>query len=107
LTVATEGGRPPERSSPARTEGTALRSVTSSAAGRVGRARAFSARITRPPRASGTKISKTERSKQIEVEARTPESAAAGKTSRAQSTRATALACSIATPLGRPVDPEV
>jgi hypothetical protein len=77
------------------------------AAGSPASARAFSARITRPPQESGTKSSKTERSKDTEVAARTPERSSAPKTCRPQQARATALRCSIATPLGRPVEPEV
>ena len=60
-----------------------------------------------PPRASGANSSKTEMSKLIEVEASTPASSPGRKDSRDQCSRATALRCSIATPLGRPVEPEV
>ena len=69
--------------------------------------RALSARITRPPQASGAKISKTDRSKQTDVAASTPASSSSENTPRAQRTIATALRCSIATPFGRPVEPEV
>ena len=60
-----------------------------------------------PPQASGAKISKTEMSKVIEVEASMPESSRSEYSRRAQATIATALRCSIATALGRPVEPEV
>ena len=48
-----------------------------------------------------------ERSKQIEVDAKTPASCSVLKTECAQFTNATALAWAIATPLGLPVEPEV
>ena len=61
-----------------------------------------------PAQAEGQKSSKTERSKQIEVEARTPASCGGGEHDPGPSwISATALRCSIATPLGRPVEPEV
>src|SRR4029077_19426088 len=60
-----------------------------------------------PPAVSGAKISKTDTSKLSEVEARTLASSAAGNSADAQHTRPTTLRCSITTPLGRPVDPEV
>ncbi len=88
-------------------EGTVLTSATSPRAGSPGRARALPARITVPPQERGAKISKTDRSKQMEVEARTPARASAGKAERAQSIRSTGARCSRATPLGRPVEPEV
>ena len=70
-------------------------------------ARAFSAKMTVPPQVKGAKISKTERSKQIEVEARTPDNSSLVKAPCAQDKNATVLRCSIATPLGWPVEPEV
>ena len=60
-----------------------------------------------PPAASGTNSSNTDRSKVIEVPASTPARDAGGKTRCAHSTSATALAWVIATPFGRPVEPEV
>ena len=87
--------------------GTVLTSVTSPAAGKVGRASAFSATMSLPPEASGKKSSKTERSKQMEVASSTPAVSAGPYTSLAQWTRQTGLWCSMATPLGRPVEPEV
>src|SRR4028119_1227592 len=106
LTVRSRGGSSDAANS-AMAEGTVLSNVTSPAAGSVESARAFSARITVPPQERGAKISKTDRSKQIEVEARTPARASAGKAARAQHIRSTGARCSRATPLGRPVEPEV
>ncbi len=54
-----------------------LISVTSEAAGRPGSASASSATITAPPDDRGTKSSKIDRSKLVEVENRTPASSAA------------------------------
>ena len=49
----------------------------------------------------------TKLAKQMEVAARTPAKSSAEKTWRAQRTRVAALRCWIATPFGRPVEPEV
>ena len=95
------------RTSSAIAEGTVLTSVTSAAAGVVARARASSPSTTAPPAASGAKSSKSERSKLIEVEAKTPANSCGVKTPSAQRRKAPPLRCSIATPLGRPVEPEV
>ena len=103
-------GRPPSCTSSAMAEGTVLISVTRCFAGIADvadNAKALSTRMAVPPPVSGTKSSKTERSKQMEVEARTPARSAAGNERCAQATIATALRCSIATPLGRPVEPDV
>ena len=81
--------------------------VTRSPWGRAESARAFSARITVPPAERGAKSSKIERSKQIEVPARTPESSSDRKVFFAQAVRCAALPCEIATALGTPVEPEV
>ncbi len=89
------------------TVGTVLISRTSSLKGSSGRARTLSASSTRPPRQRGAKISNTDRSKQIDVAASRPPSSSIENTSRAQAASAQTLACSTATPLGRPVDPEV
>ena len=80
---------------------------TCSRAASVASSRALAARITVPPSASGTNSSKTETSKEMDVEASTPDSSRAENTSRDQATRATTLRCSTATALGRPVEPEV
>ena len=88
-------------------EGTVLIKVTSFAAGKSRNAKALSARMIFPPQDKGTNISNTERSKQIEVEKSTPEISFEVNTSLAHETKATALQCSRATPLGWPVEPEV
>src|SRR5579864_2987622 len=105
--VRTDGGTAPRRSSSAIAEGTVLTSVTAAPGGGEASARASSPRITVPPQQRGTNSSNTERSKQIEVAAKTPARSATENVRRAQATRAAALRCSIATPLGRPVEPEV
>src|SRR5262245_36569445 len=102
----TESGTPLMRNNSRIADGTVLIILTSPAAGRVGSARAFLARTTLPPQQSGTNNSKIERSKQTEVDARTPESSCWLKTLLAQETIATALRCSSCTPLGLPVEPE-
>ena len=107
MTVRTEGGRPPPRTSSASADGTVLTSVTSDAAGSPASASALSATITAPPDDSGTKSSKIDRSKLVEVENRTPASSAGEYRASAHSTRRRALPCGIATPLGTPVDPDV
>src|SRR5215213_3084401 len=105
--VRTEVGTARWRTSSVIADGTVLRSVTSPAAAKFGTSSALAARITLPPQANVTKISNTERSKEIEVAARTPAKSAGVKTVRAQHAKATALRCSIATAFGRPVEPEV
>ncbi len=77
FTVRTEGGTARSRTSSAMAEGTVLISVTWSRAGRSGSSRAFSARITVPPQARVTNSSKTDMSKQIDVEPSTPASSPA------------------------------
>ena len=98
---------PPMRTNSAMAEGTVLIKVTCQAAGSTGNWRAFSARMTVPPALSGTKSSKIERSKQIEVEKSTPASSCGEKIVLAQFTKVTGLWCSTATPFGLPVEPEV
>jgi hypothetical protein len=107
LTVRAEAGMPPVRTSSAMAEGTVSIRVTSSRAGSDGSSRALAARISVPPRASVTKISKTDMSKLIDVEPSTPVISASENTSRDQGTSREAVRCSMATPLGRPVEPEV
>jgi hypothetical protein len=80
--------------------------VTRSRSGRLGSARASSTTITVPPMLSGEKISMTDGSKLTEVQNSTPESTSR-YASAAHSTMRTAVSCSTATPLGRPVEPEV
>jgi hypothetical protein len=81
--------------------------VTSSRDSRPGSASASSTRTAAPPHESGANNSKTERSKQIEVEKRTPRNSSREKTPCAQRRRVQALACVMATPLGLPVEPDV
>jgi hypothetical protein len=73
----------------------------------VGSCRAFSARITVPPTESGRKISNTDRSNPMEVEASTPANCSRVKTCAAHANSTVTLACWIATPFGRPVEPDV
>ena len=87
--------------------GTVLISVTPKLSGSSDRANTSLARMTRPPALRGTNNSKTDRSKQMDVLASTPPRSSASKKRRAQSTKATLLRCSMATPLGWPVEPEV
>ena len=84
-----------------------LTSVTSPAAANSGKPSAFSATITLPPRVSGANSSKTDKSKQIDVAAKTPANSAPLKTSCAQCSITPALPCVMATPFGWPVDPDV
>src|SRR5579884_3969944 len=67
----------------------------------------LSAKISLPPELRVTNTSNTLRSKQSEVENSTPSRSSGVKTDFAHWTKFTALRCSIATPFGRPVDPEV
>src|SRR5271165_1552338 len=107
LTTLTLEGTPSTLIKAVMADGTVLISVTCSRAGSVGKATAFSAKMIVPPQDKGTKISNTERSKQIEVEASVPANSRGEKTDRAHSSNTTTLRCSIATPFGRPVDPDV
>ena len=102
-----EAGIAPARTTSAITAGTVLISRTGASGGPAASARASSTKRTVPPQASGTNSSKTERSKEMEVAARTPASSSGENVSRPQAHRATALRCSMATALGRPVEPEV
>ena len=88
-------------------DGTVLMSLTWSRLGISPKAKAFSATSTAPPQLRGTKISKMERSKQIEVEASTPASSSCENTSCAQFTNIAGLRWRIIAPLGLPVEPEV
>ncbi len=107
--MRTVGGTALSWTSSAITEGTVLISVSRrfSSADMAARARALSTRWTAPPQASVPKISKTDMSKQIEVEPSTAASSAGLNVARVQRISTVTLRCSIATPLGRPVDPEV
>src|SRR5262249_795214 len=88
-------------------EGTVLTSVIFSSPSQFCNASASSAIITFPPQLSGTKISNTERSKQIDVHASTPDNSSSLKTSLAQCINTRGPSCTMATPLGQPGDPEV
>jgi hypothetical protein len=81
--------------------------VTSLFVGKASSCNTFWARIILPPEVRGTNSSKTERSKQMDVEARTPASFSGAKTVLAHSKKATVFRCSMATPFGFPVEPEV
>lgn len=72
------------RTSSAMADGTVLMSVTSFFAVSVGRYSAFSARMIFPPALHVTKISNTDKSKQIEVDSSTPASSCGVKTLFAQ-----------------------
>src|SRR5580698_8328516 len=56
---------------------------------------------THPPHASGAKISKTEKSKLSELDARVLDSSAAENWTETQDTRSVRLRCSTTTPFGR------
>ena len=88
-------------------DGTVLIKVTSWRAGKPGNCRALSARITVPPQLNGTNNSNTDKSKQIDVDARTPANSSRVKILFAQWMKATVLRCSMATPFGLPVEPDV
>src|SRR5580693_5476955 len=60
-----------------------------------------------PPAVSVPKISNTDTSKLSDVDASTRDSSAAGNANLAQDASNAARSCSITTPLGRPVEPEV
>ena len=107
LTVRTEAGRVPSATSSFIADGTVLIRVTSPVPACSATPRASSASTIRPPVESVRKISKTDRSKQTDVPARTPESSSAAKSSAAQSIMAPAAPWEMATPFGRPVEPEV
>ncbi|CAM5730498.1 hypothetical protein SALBM217S_09589 [Streptomyces griseoloalbus] len=62
---------------------------------------------TVPPTDSGAKISKTDRSKDTDVAASVCDNSSCEKTRPAQDSIATTWECSIITPFGRPVDPDV
>src|SRR5271163_4214582 len=62
---------------------------------------------TDPPLTSGVNSSKTETSKLSDVEASTRDSSPAVNSDVAQASRLATQRCSMTTPLGRPVDPDV
>ena len=107
LTVRTDAGTAPSRTSSAIAEGTVLSSTTSADRRQLRQLQGVGGEHHLAPQASVTNSSKTDRSNETDVAASTPARSAAGKTVRAQWAKATALRCSIATPFGRPVEPEV
>src|SRR6478609_6503984 len=88
-------------------EGTVFTRVTSVAFVASASSSALPTTTIEPPQLRGAKISKTERSKQIEVEANTRNRSSGEKTSWDQRKNVTALPWLMATPLGFPVEPEV
>jgi len=105
--VRTVVGIPRTRSSAVIADGTVLISVGATGDASPGTASAFSTSTTAPPNDSVTNSSNTDRSKHTDVDAITPASSASVNTVRAHAMNATALRCAMATPFGRPVDPEV
>src|SRR5690348_15123054 len=88
-------------------EGTVFTRVTPAAFASSASSSALPTTTVEPPQLRGTKISNTERSKQIDVDANTRDSSSGKNVSRHQCKNATTLEWQIATPLGFPVEPEV
>src|SRR5215813_12837194 len=107
LSVITEEGKTPARNSSAAAEGTVLTSVIGFVPPYSARSRTVETRIAAPPTLRGANNSKTERSKQIDVDARTPASSCVENRAAAQSSNTATLECRIATPFGGPVEPDV
>src|ERR1700754_4436346 len=84
LTVSTSFGTARILSNSAIADGTVLINLTCARPSLVARCNELSTRITSPPQLSGAKSSNTDRSKQTEVEASTPDSSSVEKTSRDQ-----------------------
>src|ERR1051326_2885713 len=99
--------RRPSRTSSAIADGTVFIRLSSSLQPPLPNRNASSASTTVPPTLNGRNNSNTDRSKQIEVEASTRFRSAPLNTACAHCSSATVLRCSIPTPFGRPVDPEV
>jgi hypothetical protein len=104
--VETSGGKRPSRSSSAAAVGTMAAGADGGRTGGAGES-AFSTSTSVPPHASVPKISATETSKVTEVEPSTAARSSSSSSSRIQASSATAERCSISTPLGPPVEPEV
>src|SRR5579864_6988658 len=88
-------------------DGTALTILIRSGQAKSASSSAFFTTNAVPPQVKGPKISKIERSQQMEVQAITPASSSTEKASCAQCRNTTALLWRIAIPLGLPVDPDV
>src|SRR5579859_8107496 len=108
-TTAAPARTPGMASAWASAEGTALISepCQGPAGPRSARASTSGTTSRHPPEVSVPNISNTDTSKLSEVEASTRDSSPAGNADAAQQASDTTPACSIITPLGRPVDPEV
>src|SRR3569623_2907614 len=104
LIVRTVAGTRGDRNSASIPEGTVLISVSGSCAVT---ASTSARRYTVAPHDSGTNSSYTARSKLTEVAISVLANSAPAKFACAHAIRLTVLKCSIATPLGRPVEPEV
>src|SRR6266700_2449156 len=107
LTVVTDCGSPWIRRISCMIEGQVFTTFTCSRADMVARSSTLPGNITFPPQLKGTKISYTDRSKQIEVEANMPFNSSELNTSRAQYISAATLECRTPAPFGFPVEPEV
>src|SRR5436305_10441 len=105
--VRTEGGTPDNRTSSLITLGTVLMRVTGTWSPASANARVSRSRKMLPPAANETKISKTDKSKQMEVPASVHASSSREYRDCAQNTRFTTLRWRMRTPLGRPDEPEV
>lgn len=106
-TVSTEAGIAPCSTSSAMADGTLLIRLMSGAAAPLHRSRMVSTSTTWLPPESGAKISKIDRSKQIEVEHSTLRSSAAENCARDHCKKLVAAPWAIITPFGKPVEPEV
>src|SRR5215213_588204 len=106
FTTRTVSGTPPLRTNSAIADGTVLTSVMPCAL-TSGNRNAFSTSTTAAPQLSGTNNSKIDRSKQIDVDASVTANSACVKVRFAQRRNSDVLRCAMATPFGRPVEPEV
>src|SRR5215467_12848466 len=88
-------------------EGTVFTRVTPVAFAVSASSSALLTTTVEPPQLRGAKISNTERSKQIDVDANTRESSSGKNVSWHQCKNVTTLEWQMATPLGFPVEPEV
>ena len=89
------------------TDGTTFRWVIRSAYRLSARCTALSTSTTAPPRHSALKTSITDMSKQTELAAEIPLRSQPSRTRSSSASIAVQPPCRTATPLGRPVDPEV